>query len=299
MLELLPLAALDPAGGDAAPGAEAAPGAARGGDPARGDALIEVLHRLQEQQGYLSRAALHRVAQQLRLPLSHVYGVASFYHLFRLQPPTPHEIGICLGSACFVRGAMVLAQQLAERLGVSLADPAGDGRWSLMPLGCLGACGQAPVLLVDGVLHTRLPAAAAAGRLEQRLQAAGLPPGRAGQRTVPGANAAERPGRAARPGTRPAAASPPPATDPEAGGAGAEAAALARLRSATDPEAGDRASRASRCPAEPRPTPTAAPPTAAPLPPLTTAAPTTAAPPAAPPPPSTPTAAHSPTAQES
>jgi len=135
------------------------------------------LHRLQEQQGYLSAAALHQVARQLRLPLSHTYGVASFYHLFRLRPPTPHSLGICLGSACFVRGAMVLAEQLAERLGVSLADPAGDGHWSLMPLGCLGACGQAPVLLVDAVLLTRLPlAAAAADQLEQRLQLAGLPP---------------------------------------------------------------------------------------------------------------------------
>ncbi|MEB3271659.1 MAG: NAD(P)H-dependent oxidoreductase subunit E [Synechococcus sp.] len=285
MLVSSPCAALDPPGGDAAPGGEAALAAARGGDPVRGDALIEVLHRLQEQQGYLSRTALYRVAQQLQLPLSQVYGVASFYHLFRLRPPTPHQIGICLGSACFVRGAMVLAQQLAERLGVSLADPAGDGRWSLMPLGCLGACGQAPVLLVDGVLHTRLPlAAAAAGRLEQRLQAAGLPPDRVGPRAMPCGDPAERPGRAGSPGTGPAAALAPPAADPEAGAAGAGPAGAARLRSAADLEAGDQASRAGRCPAEPRPTPTAAPPTIAPpppplLPPSTpTAAPPTAAP---------------------
>lgn len=259
MPELPPHAALHPPAGDAAPGADASLGAAGGGGPIRGDALIEVLHRLQEQQGHLSRTALHRVAQQLRLPLSHVYGVASFYHLFRLQPPTPHGIGICLGSACFVRGAMLLAQRLAGRLGVSLADPAGDGRWSLMPLGCLGACGQAPVLLVDGVLHTRLPlAAAAAARLEERLQAAGLPPGRAGRRTVPCGDPDPRPGRAGSPGVGPAAAPPPPAADPAAGSADAGPAVPARLRSTTDPEAGERASRACRSPAEPRPAPTAA-----------------------------------------
>lgn len=140
------------------------------------DALIEVLHGLQERQGHLSPTALAQVAQQLHLPLSRVYGVASFYHLFRLHPPTPHRIGICLGSACFVRGAMALARQLVQQLGVALADPCGDGHWSLMPLGCLGACGQAPVLLVDEALLTRLPMApAAAAELQQRLRAAGLP----------------------------------------------------------------------------------------------------------------------------
>ena len=140
------------------------------------DALIEVLHRLQERDGHLSREALRQVAGRLRLPLSHVQGVASFYHLFRLQPPTRHSCGVCLGSACFVRGAMVLAQRLAERLQLELDAPAGDGAWSLSRLGCLGACGQAPVLVVDGQLLTRLPLEpGAADQLERRLQQAGLP----------------------------------------------------------------------------------------------------------------------------
>lgn len=140
------------------------------------DALIEVLHRLQERQGWLDRETLRQVARQLRLPLSHVVGVASFYHLFLLQRPTPHRCAVCLGSACFVRGALELAQALSDRLGVELDDSRGNGAWSLQRVGCLGACGQAPVLVVDAQLLTRMPVGPTAlTRLEDRLDEAGLP----------------------------------------------------------------------------------------------------------------------------
>lgn len=140
------------------------------------DALIEELHRLQQDQGFLSREQLRQLARRLRLPLSLVYGVASFYHLFRLECPTPHGCSVCLGTACFVRGSLGLAEQLAQRLGVSLNDPRGDGLWSLTTVGCVGACGHAPVLLVDGSLLTRLPLdPQARPQLEQRLHQAGLP----------------------------------------------------------------------------------------------------------------------------
>ncbi len=140
------------------------------------DALIEVLHRLQERQGWLDRDTLRQVARQLRLPLSQVVGVASFYHLFLLQQPTPHRCAVCLGSACFVRGALQLAAQLSERLGVPLDDPRGDGLWSLQRVGCLGACGQAPVLVVDERLLTRLPVGQdTLPLLKKRLDEAGLP----------------------------------------------------------------------------------------------------------------------------
>lgn len=152
-----------------------APGHPHPGDGA--DALIELLHQVQQRHGHLSRDDLRQAAARLKLPLSQVVGVASFYHLFLLHPPTPHRCGVCLGSACFVRGAASLARQLATRLGVQPDDPAGDGLWSLQRLGCLGACGQAPVLVVDGELLTRLPLAAQAGSmLERRLRQAGLPP---------------------------------------------------------------------------------------------------------------------------
>mgnify|MGYP003326695569 CR=1 FL=1 len=110
----------------------------------RGDALIEVLHQVQELEGYLSPAALRKVASGLSLPLSRVQGVASFYHLFRLEAPTPHRCAVCLGTACFVQGGADLARALERHLGVRLDDAAGDGTWALQHVSCLGACGQAP-----------------------------------------------------------------------------------------------------------------------------------------------------------
>ena len=85
---------------------------------ARADGLIEVLHQVQEIHGYLPAEALEQVARALRLPLSRVYGVASFYHLFHLEGPTEHRCAVCLGTACFVKGGADLAAQLEERLGV-------------------------------------------------------------------------------------------------------------------------------------------------------------------------------------
>lgn len=134
----------------------------------RADALIEVLHRVQELQGYLPRPLLAQVARELQLPLSKVLGVASFYHLFRLSPPRAHRCVVCLGTACFVKGGAQLAALLERRLGLRLDDPAGHGAWSLEAVSCLGACGQAPVLVVDGRLEARLPLDQPQ-RLEHRL----------------------------------------------------------------------------------------------------------------------------------
>jgi NADH:ubiquinone oxidoreductase subunit E len=140
----------------------------------RADALIEVLHQVQEIHGYLPRQALEQVARGLRLPLSRVHGVASFYHLFHLEPPTAHRCAVCLGTACFVRGGADLAAHLEERLGLKLDDPAGNGVWMLQHVSCLGACGQAPVLVVDGELVTKLPVDAPED-LDRRLDAARMP----------------------------------------------------------------------------------------------------------------------------
>jgi len=174
------------------PDDSAAPLQAFGGGSA--DALIELLHRLQEQRGWLDRETLRQAARQLRLPFSHVVGVASFYHLFLLQRPTPHRCAVCLGSACFVRGAMPLARLMATRLDVELDDPHGNGAWSLQRVGCLGACGQAPVLVVDDRLLSHMPLEAAA--LDARLRAAGLPEAR---QPAPSQPEARRPAAVNRP----------------------------------------------------------------------------------------------------
>ena len=143
----------------------------QGGRP---DALIEVLHQVQELQGFLPAAALQQVAKELQLPLSRVQGVASFYHLFRLEPPTAHRCAVCLGTACYVNGGADLARELETRLGVRLDHPANNGLWALQHVSCLGACGQAPVMVVDGAMVTRL-AVQDPARLAQQLDQAGLP----------------------------------------------------------------------------------------------------------------------------
>lgn len=145
----------------------------------RADALIEVLHQVQELQGFLPATALRQVAKELQLPLSRVQGVASFYHLFRLDPPTAHRCAVCLGTACYVNGGADLARELEARLGVRLDDPAGNGLWALEHVSCLGACGQAPVLVVDGAMVTRLLVEDPA-RLAQQLDQAGLPQSQGG-----------------------------------------------------------------------------------------------------------------------
>jgi bidirectional [NiFe] hydrogenase diaphorase subunit len=148
----------------------------------RADALIEVLHRVQEIHGYLPKPALAQVARELQLPLARVYGVASFYHLFRLKAPSQHRCAVCLGTACFVKGGADLAALLERRLGVRLDGGPGDGPWALESVSCLGACGQAPVLVVDGELEPRLPVDEPR-ELERRLAAValGIPPAPGGQ----------------------------------------------------------------------------------------------------------------------
>ena len=114
-----------------------------------GAELIEALHRVQQQQGWLAPQVLAQVAQQLALPGSRVQGVASFYHLFALRPPPRHRCDLCLGTACFVRGAG-RAQPLLQQ-ALAAAD------WAINPVGCVGACGLGPVLLLDGELHGPVP----------------------------------------------------------------------------------------------------------------------------------------------
>ncbi|WP_322494712.1 bidirectional hydrogenase complex protein HoxE [Chloroflexus sp.] len=116
----------------------------------QGDALIEVLHKAQELYGFLSPELLSDVAQRLRLPPSRVYGVATFYHFFSLAPQGEHTCTICLGTACYVRGAALLLRELEELSNVKAGHTSADGRFSLLTARCLGACGLAPAAVLDG-----------------------------------------------------------------------------------------------------------------------------------------------------
>jgi bidirectional [NiFe] hydrogenase diaphorase subunit len=116
------------------------------------DALIETLHTVQESFGYLDKDSLRFVALSLRVPFSQAYGVATFYHYFTLKPPGKHTCLVCLGTACYIKGAGQLLTQAEKRLGISAGETTPDEEVSLLTARCLGSCSVAPVVVFDGEL---------------------------------------------------------------------------------------------------------------------------------------------------
>lgn len=119
----------------------------------RHDALIEVLHVAQKLFGYLEPDLLYFIARHLKLPPSRVYGVATFYHLFTLKPPGRHTCVVCTGTACYVNGADALLAAIGDAAGIQPSETTSDGGISLMTARCLGACGNAPVVVLDGIVQ--------------------------------------------------------------------------------------------------------------------------------------------------
>lgn len=115
-----------------------------------GHALIETLHSVQDAFGYLDEVAMQYVAQSLGLPLSRVYGVATFYHLFTLKPMGKHTCVVCTGTACYIKGAGGLLDAIYDRFGVRVGETTPDKQLSVMGARCLGACGLAPAAVLDG-----------------------------------------------------------------------------------------------------------------------------------------------------
>jgi bidirectional [NiFe] hydrogenase diaphorase subunit len=118
----------------------------------RGDALLEVLHNAQELFGCLGEDLLLHVAHSLKLPTSWVYGVATFYHFYTLAPRGRHQCVVCLGTACYVKGADALLAALEEECHVKAGETSADGEVSLLTARCLGACGLAPAVVFDGAV---------------------------------------------------------------------------------------------------------------------------------------------------
>ena len=115
----------------------------------RGDALIEVLHAAQGIFGFLENDLLIYIARSLKLPMSRVYGVATFYHFFNLKPKGEHTFVLCTGTACYVKGANKLVKALRAQLGVKPGQTTPDSRFTLDVVRCIGSCGLAPAILVD------------------------------------------------------------------------------------------------------------------------------------------------------
>jgi len=114
------------------------------------DALIEVLHTAQELFGYLDTDLLLHIAKSLRVPPSRVFGVATFYHFFSLKPQGEHTCVICMGTACYVKGAGELVSTVEKLCGVKAGETTPDGKVSIITARCLGACGIAPAVVLDG-----------------------------------------------------------------------------------------------------------------------------------------------------
>jgi len=124
--------------------------------PRERDSLIPVLQAVQERCGYLPSDALQQAADYLQLSNSTVYGVATFYSYFKLTPSGKHTLRVCRGTACHVRGAARVLQDVEKRLNIKAGQTTADGNYTLETVACIGACALAPTLTVDGDTYGRL-----------------------------------------------------------------------------------------------------------------------------------------------
>ena len=118
--------------------------------------LIEVLHHAQGLFGYLPRDVQLYIARKLNIPGSEVFGVVSFYSFFTMEPPGKHTVSVCMGTACFVRGADKILTRLHESLGIGSNETTEDNLFTLKDVRCVGACGLAPVIMVDDKVYGRV-----------------------------------------------------------------------------------------------------------------------------------------------
>lgn len=121
----------------------------------KSDALIEVLHKAQELFGFLDDGLMLFVSHHLRLPPSRVYGVATFYHFFTLKPKGVHTCVVCLGTACYVKGADRVLRAIEDKAGIKAGETTADKQFSLVTARCIGACGIAPAVVYDGAVTPR------------------------------------------------------------------------------------------------------------------------------------------------
>ena len=137
-------------------------------DERRRGRLIQILHRAQHIFGYLPREVQQHVAERMRIPESAVSGVVSFYNYFTTKPKGKHVINVCLGTACYVKGSEGVLRELERVLGIEAdTTPTADGLFSLGSLRCVGACGLAPVMLVDDKVYGKITPAGAVKVVEE------------------------------------------------------------------------------------------------------------------------------------
>ncbi|MFH1707346.1 MAG: NAD(P)H-dependent oxidoreductase subunit E [Planctomycetota bacterium] len=130
------------------------------------DMLIPMLQDLQAQEGYLPAESLRRLARGLNIPLTRVFGVASFYSSFRLAPKGRHVISLCMGTVCYLKGARDIANAICTHFKVAAGGTTSDRLFTFQPVNCVGACALAPVMVIDGTYHEKMDPAKAVKVIE-------------------------------------------------------------------------------------------------------------------------------------
>ncbi len=133
-------------------------------------ALIETLHTVQECFGYLDDTALRFVATTLRVPLSRVYGAATFYHFFTLKPKGKHTCVVCTGTACYIKGAPALLNAIEGAYGIKPGETTEDNELSVLTARCLGSCGLAPAAVMDGQVLGKIGPKDMLARIEKGIR---------------------------------------------------------------------------------------------------------------------------------
>lgn len=119
-------------------------------------ALISILHEAQERYGFLSDEVMEHIAQVTRVPSAEIYGVATFYGYFRLKPRGRHRISVCMGTACYIKGGAKILETIEEALDIRTGETTEDMLFTLDETRCIGACGLAPVVMVDERVYARV-----------------------------------------------------------------------------------------------------------------------------------------------
>ena len=139
----------------------------------QGSALLEILHRAQEIYGYLDKDLLLDLSESLNLPPSHVYGVVTFYSIFKLRKPGEHVVTGCLGTACYVKGVEPIMEAIEQEFQLKRGGSTADGKLSLLLTRCIGACAMAPNIVVDDEVIGKATKEAVIQKIKEKL--GGLP----------------------------------------------------------------------------------------------------------------------------
>ena len=130
-------------------------------------ALMPIMQKAQDVYGYLPIEVQTMISDETGIPLEKIYGVATFYAQFALEPKGKYQISVCLGTACYVKGAQLVLDELEKQLGIKTGQCTPDGKFSLDACRCIGACGLAPVIMINGEVYGRLTPADIAGILSK------------------------------------------------------------------------------------------------------------------------------------